>query len=151
MRLWVGAPLKAHACSGPAANSCRQPYASSCWPTAMAPHSFGSCSPLPLAYTWPLPIVKQICLMFPLFRSSLQKTADARSSCVSYPYVLPHNKIFALPRFGQNCFMFENEAYQMKGQNAYKTLFRRRKGGRLPGRSRSRWKKKLLKWMLKKM
>lgn len=38
----------------PAANSCRQPYSSSC-PTAMPPHSFGSCSPLPLAYTWPLP------------------------------------------------------------------------------------------------
>ena len=65
--------------------------ASSCWPTAMAPHPFGSCSPLPLAHTWPLPIVKQICLMFPLFRWSLQKTADARSSCVSFPYVLPQN------------------------------------------------------------
>ena len=62
-------------------------------------------------------IVKQICLMFPLFRSSLQKTADARSSCVSFPYVLPHNKLFGLPGLSQNSFVFENEAYQRRGQN----------------------------------
>ena len=140
MRLCVGAPLQP-------TRAAAVPAAGQQLPPALQPahadqlprrHSFGSCSPLPLAYTWPLPIVKQICLMFPLFRSSLQKTADARSSCVSFPYVLPHNKTFRLPGFGQNCFLFENEAYQMRGQNACKSLFIRREGRRLPGRSRSR-------------
>ena len=116
--------------------------ASSCWPTAMPPHSFGSCSPLPLAYTWPLP--SEADLSFPLFRPSLQKTADARSSCVSFPYVLPYNKIFGLPGFGHNCFIFEKEAHQMRGQNLYKTLFRRREGRRLPRKPRSRWKENII-------
>jgi hypothetical protein len=54
--------------------------------------------------------------MFPPFRSSLQTTADAWSTSASFPYSLPHNKIFGLPGFGQNCFIFENEASQMTGQ-----------------------------------
>ena len=86
----------------PAPNSCRQLMLTNCHAT----NSFGSCNPLPLEYTWPLPIAKQIWLMFPLFRSSLQKTADARSTCASFPNALPHNKIFGPPGFGQNCFIF---------------------------------------------
>jgi hypothetical protein len=89
--------------------------ASKCWPTAMPPHTLiWLVQPASSAYTWPLPIGKQICLTFPLFRPSLQKTADVRSPCVSFPYVLPHNKIYGLPGFGQNCFIFENKAYQMR-------------------------------------